>query len=88
MLRQKLIINILLVHIVGFSIFILYSSTMKVDAEAFSETSGIAYQNTLCRNQEITTHSDINSRGLPLMKMSLISLIDFCYVLLIIAQVT
>jgi len=33
-----------------------------MDAEAFTETSGIAYQNKLCRNEEIATHSDINSR--------------------------
>jgi len=35
---------------------------VKLYAEAFSETSGIAYQNTLCRDQEIATHGDINSR--------------------------
>jgi len=46
----------------GSSLPQLYSSTVKVDEEAFSEMSGIAYQNTLCRNQEIATHSDINSR--------------------------
>jgi hypothetical protein len=35
---------------------------VKVEAEAYSETSEIAYQNTLCRNRGIATHSDINFR--------------------------
>jgi hypothetical protein len=35
---------------------------LGVNAAGFSETSGIAYQNTLCHNQEIATHSYINSR--------------------------
>jgi hypothetical protein len=47
----------------------IYSSTVKVDAEGFSETSEISYQNIRCHNREIATHVDIKSRRIKLTEL-------------------